>query len=276
MADNQNAEKIKQTMADAKVGATKMLNALGNKFAVAKQWTKVKMGKAEQSQESPEFAEMIARLRNTRDTFKAMMTAAKEAEAHYQKLIASQNEFAQSLSCLQFEAKQENLATYIQVQKALQTNNEQIHRSFKELVLDPLHALQEGELEAALQAKKKYEKCHLDLDAFNSELDQSASKSADKVAAATAAVQKATEQYNTAKADLIVKCEALERKKSEVLDGNVGKYLHIQTSALDDSSKASRGAGLNSAPIGGASISNVHGIDLSSDLDDSILENEPR
>jgi hypothetical protein len=238
-----------QPNAEAGSRKTSLLNTLSNKLAVAKQWTKQKIGKAESSQEAPEFVEMLNRLRNTRDTIKAMLSVAKDAEHAYRKQVEHNAQFCDLLAKLQFDQKQEHVTAFLSTERVHKDNSESVRKSFEELVIASLHSLQKTELEQALDAKKRYESAHLDLDAFSAELEHAKSKSQEKLAAATQALHSATEKYEQCKNDLITKCEALENRKTQIFDENLSKFLQLQTAAVEDNLKACKGQYLPAEPI---------------------------
>lgn len=216
------------------------------KMAVGVQFLKVKAGKAEQSEEDPEFVARMGVYDCDKIALKQLEYDLGQEAARLQAALDGVEKKSDNLDKIAHYAGSSN-ATYeaavkgqAAADRASVSSLRKRLNALKDLLLDPTRVLVKEHLATAHKLKQRYRETHLALDAANGKYAKA--KEGEPKQKAQVAVDEAQREYNEAKDNFLRQLDVMEGAKDTVLRENMPKYRDAKAAYHREMAEISAGS----------------------------------
>jgi myosin heavy subunit len=190
-------------------------------FANFKQFALQSVGKAEKTQEEPEFLEMIKVMKETKAELTAIHDAAKKYHSEQQRAADLMEKFSGSLSKFTStdSSARSNLLEAVPLMSKSATAETEWLNQFKVNVVDTVNSILEIQVKACEKAWKHVEEARLTYDAmsskFKSTLENTKKSTQEDIDRAKQKADDAEQQYQKAKETCTEACRELQTHKDQ-------------------------------------------------------------
>jgi hypothetical protein len=221
--------------------------SLGQKLTanlnIAKQWTLQKVGKAQATQESESFQQMVKQFQLTKSELQELFDRANHMLQLNTDLVDAEAQFSATVGKLGSHSKsdvkaQEIVQIFCSYTNVLQSYRKKYDDSVNELLVKPLDALLQNEVKKTGALIQRLDSVRLHYDACMTKfkaLQESKTAKAQEKKDAEEQTQAATSQYELTKEQLKNLCDVVETRKKALLQEHLPQYIRAQQAFFSES-----------------------------------------